>query len=76
VHTRIGGFAGSELQVTQCLKTPERQDYVNPDCIAAYMSMHVTKTASNLYMENNWFWTAEYVLSFPSDTVCKQASWS
>ena len=54
VHTRIGGFAGSKLQVDDCLKTPKEANYVNPKCIAAYMSMHVTKSACNLYMENNW----------------------
>lgn len=57
VHTRIGGFAGSNLQVAQCRKTPGNSA-VNANCIAAYMSMHVTKSATNLYMENNWFWTA------------------
>jgi glucan 1,3-beta-glucosidase len=55
VHTRIGGFAGSNLQVAQCRKTPGNSA-VNANCIAAYMSMHITKSATNLYMENNWFW--------------------
>ena len=59
VHVRVGGFAGSDLQVAQCLKTPQRQDYVNPNCICAYMSMHITSSAGNLYMENNWLWVAE-----------------
>ncbi len=59
MHGRVGGFAGSNLQVTQCLKTPEKSGYINPDCIALYMSMHITTGASNLYMENNWFWVAE-----------------
>ena len=59
VHTRIGGFAGSELQVAQCLTTPTQSDVVKPQCIAAYMNMHITPSAGSLYMENNWFWTAE-----------------
>jgi glucan 1,3-beta-glucosidase len=55
VHIRIGGFAGSNLQVAQCQKTPGSAN-VNANCIAAFMSMHVTSGASNLYMENVWLW--------------------
>jgi len=63
VHTRIGGFAGSNLQLPDCPTTPSTPTPpapVNPNCIAAFMSMHITKSASNLYMENNWFWTADH----------------
>ncbi|KAL8351214.1 hypothetical protein RB601_000702 [Gaeumannomyces tritici] len=60
VHTRIGGFAGSGLQVAECLKTPEKLNDVNAKCIAAYMSCHITKSARGLYMENNWFWVADH----------------
>ncbi|OIW25058.1 pectin lyase-like protein [Coniochaeta ligniaria NRRL 30616] len=59
VHTRIGGFAGSNLQVAQCQKTPGNSA-VNANCIGAYMAMHITASATNLYMENNWFWTADH----------------
>ncbi|CAM1501452.1 Fc.00g034360.m01.CDS01 [Cosmosporella sp. VM-42] len=59
VHTRIGGFAGSNLQVGQCAKNPGSTT-VNQNCIAAYMSMHITAGASNLYMENVWLWTADH----------------
>jgi len=59
VHVRIGGFAGSNLQVAQC---PKIQASVNKDCIAAYMLMHVAASASNLYMENVWLWTADHDL--------------
>jgi glucan 1,3-beta-glucosidase len=62
VHTRIGGFAGTNLQLSQCPKTPTQQNYVNPNCIAAYMSMHITVSASNLFMENNWMWVADHDL--------------
>jgi glucan 1,3-beta-glucosidase len=55
VHTRIGGFTGSQLQVAQCLKNAGSST-INSQCIAAYMSMHVTKQAAGLYMENTWFW--------------------
>ena len=59
VHTRIGGFTGSNQQLAQCPKNPGNN---NPpsQCIAAFMSMHITSGASGLYMENNWFWTADH----------------
>lgn len=63
MHTRIGGFAGSNLQLADCPTTPSTPTPpapVNPNCIAAFMSMHITKSASNLYMENNWLWTADH----------------
>ena len=63
VHTRIGGFIGSNLQGDTCPTTPNTTatsaNYVKA-CVGAYMSMHVTKSASGLYMENNWFWTADH----------------
>ncbi|KAH8650653.1 glycoside hydrolase family 55 protein [Tricladium varicosporioides] len=59
VHVRIGGFAGSNLQIQQCPKTPGASS-VNTACIGAYMMMHVASSASNLYMENVWFWTADH----------------
>lgn len=65
VHTRIGGFAGSNLQTEQCEKTPDveiTEDNLVEECIAAYLSMHVTKWGSGLYMENNWLWTADHDL--------------
>ncbi len=48
VHVRIGGFAGSNLQVAQC---PTTGATVNLQCVGAYMLMHVTPSASGLYME-------------------------
>lgn len=63
VHTRIGGFTGSDLQVGNCPKTPDT--VITPanfptQCIAAFMSMHITTLATGLYMENNWLWTADH----------------
>ncbi|KAF3768855.1 family 55 glycoside hydrolase [Cryphonectria parasitica EP155] len=60
VHIRVGGFAGSKLQMEQCPKTPNQTNVIYSDCIAAYMGMHITKGASNLYMENTWFWVADH----------------
>ncbi|OBT38942.1 hypothetical protein VE00_10491 [Pseudogymnoascus sp. WSF 3629] len=59
VHTRIGGFAGSELLLANCPTTPGSTN-INTNCIAAFMSMHITASASGLYMENNWFWVADH----------------
>ncbi|PKS06887.1 hypothetical protein jhhlp_006713, partial [Lomentospora prolificans] len=48
VHVRIGGFAGTELQLAQCPTTPTESNVINEDCIAAYLSLHVTKSAGGL----------------------------
>ncbi|KAI6451589.1 hypothetical protein MCOR22_001194 [Pyricularia oryzae] len=63
VHTRIGGFAGSNLSAKECPKTPATKiDAKNLDkkCIAAFMSMHITASASNLLNENCWLWVADH----------------
>ncbi|KAK0654941.1 pectate lyase superfamily protein-domain-containing protein [Cercophora newfieldiana] len=60
VHTRIGGFAGSDLQVAHCPITPHVPNHIDPTCIAAHTSMHITPSAGNLYMENNWLWVADH----------------
>lgn len=62
VHTRIGGFAGSALQVSNCPMSG------STSCIAAYMSMHVTAGASGLYMENTWLWTADHDIDSSDNT--------
>ncbi|KAK5661924.1 hypothetical protein OQA88_10034 [Cercophora sp. LCS_1] len=59
VHVRIGGFTGTQQQVAQCLKSPGNPT-VKPECIVAFMAMHITKGASGLYMENVWLWTADH----------------
>lgn len=64
VHTRIGGFQGSKQQVAQCPTTAA----VSAACEAAYMSMHITKTASGAYLENVWLWTADHDLESPTNT--------
>ncbi|KAH8600599.1 pectin lyase fold/virulence factor [Bisporella sp. PMI_857] len=59
VHTRVGGIAGSNLQVAQCLKQPS-STVVRTACIGAYQLMRITTSASGLYMENVWLWTADH----------------
>ncbi|KAK3988446.1 family 55 putative glycoside hydrolase [Cladorrhinum sp. PSN332] len=60
VHVRIGGFAGSQLQVAECLITPDVQNGISPACVAGYIGMHITPSAGNLYMENNWLWVSDH----------------
>lgn len=55
VHARVGGFTGSQLTIAECLKQPGSGN-IDSKCIGAYMLMHVTSKASNLYMENTWLW--------------------
>ncbi|KAL2158824.1 hypothetical protein VTH06DRAFT_4016 [Thermothelomyces fergusii] len=65
VHARVGGFAGSELQLPQCAKTPETPitaDNVPRECVAAFLTMHITRSAAGLYMENCWLWVADHDL--------------
>ncbi|KAJ0122989.1 beta-glucosidase [Diaporthe amygdali] len=60
VHIRVGGFAGSELQIAECPTTPDQENSINSNCIAAYLGMHITAQANDLYMENNWNWVADH----------------
>ncbi len=103
IHTRIGGFAGSNLQLADCPAmtdgttagksniTKRDDSYYSPlalksnrttqsfwglstnstrnntanvtqSCIGAYTSLHITKSATALYMENVWLWTADHDL--------------
>ncbi|PKS09514.1 hypothetical protein jhhlp_004131 [Lomentospora prolificans] len=68
VHVRIGGFAGTELQLAQCPTTPTESNVINEDCIAAYLSLHVTKSAGGLYNENCWVWVADHDIEDPDYT--------
>ncbi|KAI1502122.1 pectate lyase superfamily protein-domain-containing protein [Biscogniauxia marginata] len=67
VHARVGGFTGSDFQVAQCLKQPG-SSAIDSECIGAYMLMHVTKEATNLYMENTWLWTADHDIEDSNNT--------
>ncbi|KAG7006511.1 glucan 1,3-beta-glucosidase [Physcia stellaris] len=69
VHSRIGGFSGSFLQQNDCPKTPNvatPPTPVNTRCIAAFLGLHITKTAASVYLENVWIWTADHDLDDPS----------
>lgn len=66
VHTRLGGFIGSNQQGDACIKLPERNytdasQIPNLDrCTVAFQSMHITKSAASIYVENSWLWAADH----------------
>ena len=61
VHVRIGGSAGTGLQLAQCGKAPEKAAEADPACFGAHTMLHVTPQAS-AYIENCWFWVADHDL--------------
>jgi glucan 1,3-beta-glucosidase len=64
VHTRIGGFAGSNLSMGDCpVEAPQPQQ----KCIAAFQSMEITLSASGLYIENVWLWSADHDIEEPTN---------
>ena len=65
VHTRIGGFAGSDLQLSNC---PITASQPQQQCIAAFQSMHITEAAGGLYMENVWLWSADHDIDDATNT--------
>lgn len=68
VHIRIGGFAGSDLLITDCpidRSTAIPPAPVPPQCIAGFMSMHITSTAANLQLDAAWLWTADHDIEDP-----------
>ncbi|KAI4112159.1 MAG: hypothetical protein LQ339_000167 [Xanthoria mediterranea] len=62
VHVRIGGFAGSRMQLADCPATPDVATPSNKACVGAHTSMHVTPGVRGLYLENVWLWTADHDL--------------
>ncbi|KAF2721657.1 glycoside hydrolase family 55 protein [Polychaeton citri CBS 116435] len=71
VHARIGGFAGSNLQLAQCPTTPDIEvtaSNLDRDCIANFMTMHITKSATGVYLENDWIWVADHDVEDPALT--------
>lgn len=68
VHTRIGGFAGSNLLKADCAKTPGTvitSANLVQKCISGFLHMHVTKPSAGLYLENVWLWTADHDIEAP-----------
>ena len=61
VHTRIGGYAGTQLELAQCAKNPNVTNAVNPACFGAFLMLHIAPTGS-AYLENTWYWVADHSL--------------
>lgn len=59
-HFRIGGAAGTDLQLDDC---PKSAAEANKNCMAATMLLHVTPTASG-YFENLWAWVADHDIEY------------
>jgi glucan 1,3-beta-glucosidase len=65
VHFRIGGTAGTKLQIDKCQKNENVATRFNPECAGAFMLMHITQQAT-AYLENTWFWVADHELDLSS----------
>ncbi|CAK7562702.1 MAG: hypothetical protein SEPTF4163_000554 [Sporothrix epigloea] len=61
-HVRIGGAAGTNLQLAECAKSPTEAAAANPNCLGAGLMLHITSSASAVYIENAWFWAADHDL--------------
>ena len=61
VHTRIGGYAGTQLELEQCAKNPNVTNPVRDECFGAFLMLHVPAGGS-AYLENTWYWVADHAL--------------
>lgn len=61
VHTRIGGYAGTQLQLEQCAKNPNVTNPVPEQCFGSFLMLHVPPGGS-AYLENTWYWVADHDL--------------
>ncbi|KAJ7043179.1 glycoside hydrolase family 55 protein [Mycena alexandri] len=57
-HIRLGGAAGTNLEIEQCLPGPGLDD---SKCMAAFMALHLTRD-STAYLEGMWVWLADHAL--------------
>ncbi|KAI6165441.1 glycoside hydrolase family 55 protein [Pisolithus thermaeus] len=51
--------AGTDLQLAECPAGSQ-----SPDCMAAFLSMHLTR-GSSAYLEGTWAWTADHDMEDP-----------
>lgn len=65
VYWRMGGTAGTLQQSDMCTKKPNVAHGANSTCIASFLLLHLTSSAS-LVMSNNWGW----VVSRPKSVTC------
>lgn len=61
VHTRIGGYAGTQLELEQCAKNPGVANVLSPSCFGSFLMLHIRKGGS-AYLENTWYWVADHSL--------------
>lgn len=64
-HFRIGGAAGSDLQLDDC---PVQTTSTKDRCKAASVVMHITHNASG-YFDNMWLWVADHDLDNPLNSA-------
>ncbi|KAK7023972.1 pectate lyase superfamily protein-domain-containing protein [Favolaschia claudopus] len=57
-HIRLGGTAGTNLQISQC---PSSGSGGTANCMAAYAALHLTPQSSG-YFEGTWVWLADHDL--------------
>ncbi|KAK4185364.1 glycoside hydrolase [Podospora australis] len=61
VHTRIGGYAGTQLELEQCAKNPNATNTIPEQCFGSFMMLHIP-TGGSAYLENTWYWVADHSL--------------
>ena len=61
VHWRIGGTNGTQLQSSNCVKTPNVATEVKPECVCAFLLTHIT-ASGEVFMSNNWGWVSDHEL--------------
>lgn len=61
---------GTNLQLADC---PVFASFVNTNCMAAFMLLHVTSEASG-YFDNVWAWTADHDLDNPLNTDASESN--
>ncbi|KAG8957022.1 hypothetical protein FRC00_004571 [Tulasnella sp. 408] len=63
VHIRVGGFAGSDMTASNCLKF---SGHDTKPCMGAFLGLHITSKAT-AYLEGTWVWTADHDLDDPQE---------
>ncbi|KAK7023969.1 glycoside hydrolase family 55 protein [Favolaschia claudopus] len=63
-HIRLGGAAGTNLEIEQC--SPGKEDVSG--CMAAFMALHLTRN-STAYLEGMWVWLADHELDQDGTSV-------
>ncbi|KAJ6530408.1 exo-beta-1,3-glucanase [Mycena vulgaris] len=60
-HIRLGGAAGTNLEIPQCLAGKDMSGKDLSGCMAAFMALHLTRD-STAYLEGMWVWLADHTL--------------